>query len=775
MKYFSAFLLALLAVSSLYAQTCKLRLSGHIEDADTRERLEAATILIKETGSELISNAKGDFVFDELCPGTYSLLITHIDCDPLEKKVVLNGTVHLDLFMPHARKTMSALVVEAQKGANSSGFRRELTGRDLEYTRGFSLAEALAKINGITLLQTGSTISKPVFYGLHSNRILTINNGVRQEGQQWGNEHAPEIDPFIADKLVIIKGVDELRYGSDAIGGVILIETRPLLTVAGSRGEVNSGYFTNNGQYFVSGVFEQHLKNRPFSYRIQGTYKRSANVSTRDYRLNNTASSEQNASLTAAWKKTNFNTELFYSYFNTRLGIFIGSHKETVPDLLKAIASPAPDAVFTGQNSYTIGRPYQDVAHHLIKSKSNLYKGEHKFSFQVAGQYNHRREYDVVRSSQNKNPQLDLSIYTLSEDLSWDHPRSNYFTGTAGISAMQQDNSYRGRYFIPNYFSSTIGAYYIEKWSKHRWELQAGIRYDDKRISTTRIKVSDTLEYSFHFNTLATSFNAAYKPGVNWKVNLNVSVSGRAPQVNELLSNGIHQGAGRYERGDTSLRTEQSFNVQAGLNYENTPKTFRLDINAYTNYIDGFIYQQPKPDQPVLTSTGALVLYQFQQTNARLTGLDATAGISLMPRLEWTTKASVLYARNETLKDWLILMPSNRFTNELAYTFKDKQGFKGTVLSIEMLNVQRQNRVPDSKVFRQDYQDSPDGYMLVNSRISTTINRYHHPITFILDARNIFNKAYREYLNSMRYFTDEMGRNISLRVRVPFEKTKNSK
>lgn len=135
-----------------------------------------------------------------------------------------------------------------------------------------TLAQSLSRINGVTMLQTGNNISKPVIHGLHSNRILTINNGVRQEGQQWGNEHAPEIDPFVANKLTVIKGVDELKYGSDAIGGVVIVEPRALRRTAGYNFELNSLFFSNNSQYVVSGIFEQQLKSLPaLTYRVQGT------------------------------------------------------------------------------------------------------------------------------------------------------------------------------------------------------------------------------------------------------------------------------------------------------------------------------------------------------------------------------------------------------------------------------------------------------------------------------------------------------------------------
>jgi iron complex outermembrane recepter protein len=670
--------------------------------------------------------------------------------------------------MPHARKTLGELTLEAQRGIANTGFKKELSGKALNESRGLSLAEALSKINGVTMLQTGSTIAKPVIHGLHSNRILTINNGVRQEGQQWGNEHAPEIDPFIADKLVIIKGVDELRYGSDAIGGVILVEPKALRNQPGMGGEINLAYFTNNGQYVASGVFEQQLKKQPaFRYRLQGTFKKGGNATTPRYRLNNTASEEKNVSVTAAWKKNKFSTELFYSHFSTKLGIFTGSHIGNLTDLQNAIAAEKPSDVFLGQQSYAINRPSQQVVHHLIKSKSLLYRGGHKFTLLLAGQFNQRREFDIVRNTANTKPQLDLSIYTLSEDLSWEHPKKKNFNGAVGISAVQQQNNYGGRYFIPNYSSYTFGGYYIEKWSKHRWELQGGIRYDNKTIHTTRLKFNGAvINYDFNFSTLAASLNAIYKPNEHWRLNTSVSLAGRAPYVNELLSDGIHHGTATYEKGDIGLQTEQSVNLSAGVNYQHPSQKTGFEVLLYSNRINGFIYQQPMPNNPVLTIAGAFPLLTYQQTNATLSGLDVSVFFKPLPALEWMGKASVLYARNRTANDWLILMPANRFSNELTWHCKDGKTITGAYLSAEWMYVAQQNRVPSEKTGKQDYKAAPAAYNLINLNASATLPLFKKPVTVSVGVRNLLNTAYRDYLNSQRYFTDEMGRNISLRLKL---------
>ncbi|RYG05128.1 MAG: TonB-dependent receptor [Chitinophagaceae bacterium] len=590
---------------------------------------------------------------------------------------------------------------------------------------------------------------------------------MRQEGQQWGNEHAPEIDPFIADKLVVIKGVDELKYGSDAIGGVILVDAKPLRYLPGYHAEINTVYFTNNDQYVVSGVFEHQLKKQPaFSYRLQGTFKKGANVRTPDYRLNNTALQEENFSATAGWKKEHYNIEAFYSQFHTQAGIFTGSHIGNLTDLLTAIAAEKPADVYLNEKGYKIDRPYQDVMHRLFKLKSVLYKGAHKFNLQLAAQYNKRQEYDIVRSSNNTRPQLDLSILTLTEDLSWDHPTIwNGVKGTAGISFMQQDNSYAGRYFIPHYTSATYGGYWIEKWKQGKWDLQAGVRGDYKAFSTQRLRNGVLTAHSFDFTTLGASANAAYSFTSGLKANLAFSHATRAPHVNELLADGIHHGTATYEVGDIGLRPEKSFNTSLSINYANHEKTLTVDVTVYNNIINDFIYQQPKPDEPVLTIAGAFPRIEYEQTDALLRGIDASVGYEFVKSLMLTSRVSLLRAYNRRIDDWLIMMPSDRISNELAYTFNSKSEVEKPYISFEFANVLKQTRVPDERNGKQDYKEPPPAYNLFNLNAAYTFKLGEHPLTVGAGVRNLFNVAYREYLNSFRYYTDEAGRNVQLRLK----------
>lgn len=752
------------------SQQCSIKLKGHIEDADTRQKLSGATVFIPELNKEIVTDQFGDFIFTNLCPGKYTIRVTHVGCETSEQLVIITKDKHIDIDLPHAKNTLSEVTVSSQKSNSNTGFKKELTSREMDQTKGQSLAEALSRINGVNMLQTGSTISKPIIHGLHSNRILTINNGVRQEGQQWGNEHAPEIDPFIAGKLLVIKGVDELKYGSDAIGGVILVEPKSLIGTPGYNAEFNTAYFSNNRQYVLSGMFEQQIKNLPeFSYRVQGTFKKGANASTPNYRLNNTGSEEKNFSLTAGWKKHKFSTELFYSFFDTQVGIFEGSHIGNLADLQKAINSDQPAPVFIGENTYKINRPYQDVNHQLIKSRSVLQTGHHKLTLLVAAQINERKEFDIIRNSTSTAPQLDLGIVTTSSELNWEYNKNPAFIQLAGISAMQQENQYEGRYFIPAYRSNNFGGYYIGKWQKQQWNFEAGIRYDQKKINSNRLLAGAVVfnKYDFSFSTIGSSFNAGYKVNKQWKINTNITLANRAPQVNELLSNGIHHGTATYEEGNILLKPEHSINIILNNTWSNKKGSVNFDLNVYRNDIKHFIYQQPKPDEPVLTIAGAFPKMLYQQNDVLLQGIDFSSRILVSKQLNWDFKYSMLRAKNTDKNDWLIRMPSDRIQNELSYTFSDKKKFSKTYISAEVIYVSKQTRVPDEKDGKQDYKEAPDAYALLNADAGTSVLFNKTLVSFSIGIRNLLNNSYRDYLNTMRYFSDETGRNIQLRIKIP--------
>lgn len=759
------------------AQQCTIKITGHVENAETHEKLAGASIRVVELDTLLMSDEKGDFVLENLCAGSYTFEISHISCLPYTEKIAINRSRHIDFHLQHDKEALEEVVISGVKSTAVSGYSEGISGRELNQYKGMSISEALAGINGVTLLQTGSTIAKPVIHGLHGSRVLTINNGVRQEAQQWGNEHAPEIDPFIAENMTVVKGVESLKYGSDAIAGVVLVEPAALKYNDKPVGEFITGYFTNNSQWVAAANYEQKFKNLPaLSYRIQGSFKKAANINTPGYRLNNTGLQEQNISILTGWKKENYTLEAYYSRFQNSTGIFTGSHIGNLTDLLEAIEAAKPADVYLGEKGYAIGRPKQDALHHLLKLKGVYYNGENKFQLIVGFQDNLRKEYNVTRNQQSNLPQQELSLQTLSEDLSWDHPSIGNLKGTAGISMSQKLQRTYGRYFMPNFDAFSTGAYLIESWRSGGLNIQGGARFDHKKISTKRLRFNNTeINHDFNYTTIGGALNARYVFNNNLKVNVMTTLAGRAPDVNELLSDGIHHGTASYELGDINLKVEKAFNTGFGIEYNSFNELFSASLFAYNNQIKDFIYRKPVPDEPVLTVAGAFPKIVYGQTNARLQGIDASIGYRFSKAVKFDSKVSLLRAKDKVLNDWLVLMPSDRLSQQIMIDLKNSSRFVNNYIRLEFNSVLKQNRIPEKGNVKTDYKLPPEGYNLTNLHASTSFKIAHTPVELSAGVNNLFNISYREYLNSFRYFTDDMGRNFIVRIKIILDKNISEK
>lgn len=760
---------------------CTLKLNGHITDRDTREHLQNAGIRIKELNKTVLSNAKGEYSFAGLCPGTYTLIVSHVSCSTIELHIHLKEDLEKDFEMEHYASQLSEVVVTGTISEKNVTPSSQLKGKSLEATRGLTLGESLKRIAGVSVLQTGSNIYKPVIHGLHGNRVLILNNGVRQEGQQWGGEHAPEIDTYIANRISVIKGASAIRYGGDAIAGVILVEPKRLRLAPGIGGEMNVALFSNNRQGTVSGILEGNSAKHPsFSWRAQGTYKRGGFARTPNYWLANSSNEEYNFSVTAGWKKEASRYEIFYSQFNNRLGIFSGAHIGNLTDLLNAISSKEPpDYIRNVGFSYAIERPYQDIQHHLLKLKSYRNTGKiGRINFSVSGQYNNRKEFDQKRFQTSSNlPQLNLSIGTGIAEVVWDHYNTGKWRGTVGGSFMYQNNRYESRLFIPNYESTNAGLFWIEKWTHLKWVLEGGVRVDSRSIFNT-FDNNDLRTYPDKlFTNLSGNIGFNYKVMSGFKLVGNISRAWRGPHANELYSNGLHHGTARIVKGDPNLTHERSNTFSANVIFNRNG--WDIDAGAYLKNIDGFIFLEPT-FPPELTIRGAFPAFRFTQTNAQLTGIDFSANYSFNPHIAASAKASVLRARNKKTNDWLIQMPPDRYELEAAYYLGNARKLNESYFKIHIAAVLRQTRFPatgnvelkhpDGTVeMVADYAFPAAGYTLLGFEAGTKLKVGHNNWSFILSATNLTNVVYRDYMNAFRYFSDEMGRNIALRIRIPFD------
>jgi len=741
-------------------QNCKLVLSGNVIDASNNAPLEKAVVEIKELGLKFVTDVKGQYHFFDLCAGNYTIVVNHISCDSVVLKTAVQRNQIKNFRLPHSFNQLETVSVRSKKDLMVNTIREELSAKAIEKTRGQSLGEILKQVNGVAVLQTGSTIFKPVIHGLHSQRILLVNNGVRLESQQWGTDHAPEIDPFIADKFTVLKGAGALRYGSDAIAGAVLIEPKPLLKQAGKNAEFNSTYFSNNRQYVFNGMYEASPLNLPeFSYRIQATYKKGGNARTPDYWLYNTGLEEFNYSATAGYRKNRFNTELFFSSFQTALGIFMGAHVGNLTDLQNAIQSKKPIQNID-QFSYEILRPRQSVQHTTVKSKSQyLLLNDHKINLILSYQSNVRQEYD--RALLSPRPELDLNITTTLVDLNYESASSKKRQYAFGTNAMLQENVWTGsRFFIPNFRVQNIALYATQSLNLNDWMLDGGLRYDFKSLTTFRNQNDALSSIERTFGNASGTLGATYKitPNLRWLINS--AFAWRAPQVNELYVNGLHHGTASFEIGNPDLKSEKALNFSTQLKYK-SDSSWQVDLTLYNNIINDFINMNPSTPA-TLTLRGAYPTFKFIQTNALLRGLDLSVQKTLNSHFSTSAKTALLWATDRKTKDWLIQMPANRVEGEFTYSF-NTNALKNAAVELRLLHMMQQTRIPKNI---PDYLPPPPAYNLLNVDFNTDLMLGKQTINLGLAVLNVLNERYRDYMNRFRYFNDEPGRSINVRCKI---------
>lgn len=763
-------LLLFLAPLFLEGQNCNYSINGKVINSLTGEPLAFANVVIKELNTGAIADENGHYQIDSLCKGSYTLLCTHVSCNHVEHSISLEKNIQQDFKLEEISIFLEGVTV-AEKAIQLQNTQatEEISGKELASSQGLPLAESLRKLPGVTTLNTGASIAKPVIQGLHSSRILILNNGVRQEGQQWGTEHAPEIDPFIADKISVIKGAAGVRYGTDVIGGVILVEPRALPEQKGIGGEFNLQGFSNARMGVASGMLQGNLgKKLPLSGRIQGTLKQGGNLQTPDYFLDNTGVQEYNFSWGLGLKKEKFDINAFYSRFYTKLGILSSSHIGNLTDLQNAIERERP--LDDGEFSYEIGRPQQRISHELFKLSSSLQTGNAgKLNVQYARQFNRRQEFDAHKqfnelSEEITVPSIEFELTTHTADIAWEHKPFLNLRGDLGVNLMYQKNTTDRGALIPNYDSYNTSFFWIERWKNYPFplELEAGVRYDYRWMSVGQ-QGRDTIGQDLEFSNVSGTLGAIYKLPKLIAFRMNVGSAWRAPNMSELYSDGVHHGSASYEKGDPNLKPERALNTSFTAELDNK-NNLNASLNVYYNTIQDFIFLQPR-EQPQLTIRGAFPAFEYQQTNARLMGLDWSLNYEFIPNWTVESRISLLRARNRATDDYLVFMPSDRFQHGLKYTFNNKNtDTDAPFLRFTMINTLEQTRVPANT----DYAAPPPGYTRFDLEAGATFYLRKQPVEVGLAVFNLLDERYREYLNRFRYFVDEPGRNISLRLKIPF-------
>lgn len=751
-------------------KACSVLFSGQVIDKHDSTSVPYAKIQIRELNVAVVADSNGFFRFPPICMGTYTFVcIHHIGCEPEKFQRDIHHDVFEKVFIEfHFEEVDEVNIVHNVFKMSAISVDQPLE-IDKNYAAGKTLGDLVKQIPGVNTLNTGSNISKPVVHGMHSNRVLVLNNGIRQEGQQWGSEHAPEIDPFLSSEVSLIKGASAVRYGSDAIAGVILTAPKALNYKPGIRGQVYSTAFSNGRQGALSAILEGSFKKiKNFSWRAQGTVRQGGTLQAPRYYLKNTAMKEYNFSLTGKYETTRWGAEVFYSQFNTDLGIFSAAHIGNLTDLNKAFHSDKP--LEEGAFTYRIDKPKQHIEHELFKINTHFNLNErNRLVFQYGRQYNLRQEYDRHTSYNDSIaalnlPAFQLTLVTHSADLKWEHQWFKNIRGEAGVSYLHQGNSYQGRFFVPNFRKQAFGVYLLEVWKLKKYEIEAGIRADRNDLEVF-IYESKVLKHYVHtFQQMSGSLGASRLIGHHWVIRANAGTAWRPPSINEMYSNGLHHGAASIEVGNRNIKQEVSYNLQAGFNYKSRKLNAQVDV--YHNQMNGFIYLKPTLP-PALTIKGAFPVFIYEQINARFSGVDWMVSYLLSKAFNLSVKGAVVRVFNQTNNEYIVGIPADKIEPGITWTRENKKQNRW-MANVSVPMVRTQDRVEANS----DYVAPPKGYVLVNMQVSYAFKVKNQHIDLSLEVHNLLNQSYRDYLNRFRYFADETGRNIGLKIKVPFNLSK---
>ncbi|MFA9214783.1 MAG: TonB-dependent receptor plug domain-containing protein, partial [Candidatus Methylacidiphilales bacterium] len=399
-------------------QNNNYHINGLIIDSVSQKPLVNAKVVLLPKKNIAYTNSSGYFQFNNLVKTNYKIEVSYLGYHPIVLSLVLPLNSSLKIELASEENHLHDVLIKTDKNSKLSDFNLQnhltIDSKKLDILRGQTLGDMLKNTAGVTLLNSGPSISKPVIRGLHSNRIVTLNNVVKQEGQNWGADHGPEIDPFAINKLEVIKGASGLQYGPEAIGGVIKVSAKDFKTQNGIAGVYSLNGFSNNWQLANSLFLEgNHLKKQNLSWRLQTSYRKAGDSQTPEYVLSNTAFTEFDINAAVQYQLKQNTFEYMASYFQSSLGILRSAHVHNRTDLENTITKDKPGII--NEFTYQIGRPKQDITHFIQAFKwIYQFKNASKLSADFSQQINNRQEFDVL-SFLNANSDLkDKPTYNLT-------------------------------------------------------------------------------------------------------------------------------------------------------------------------------------------------------------------------------------------------------------------------------------------------------------------------------------------------------------------------
>jgi iron complex outermembrane receptor protein len=766
----------------------RVRLSGTVTDTLTGTPLAGASVVLSDTRMGTVTNSNGYYELNNVPTGHTILEISYTGYN--------TRLVHLDVSRSTVQNIGLGATIVVNEGitvtavAGATSIRKapipieRVNKQELLLTPSTNIIDALSRQPGVSQLSTGPAISKPIIRGLGYNRLVVINDGARQEGQQWGDEHGIEIDENSVSRIEIVKGPASLIYGSDAMAGVINILTTQPVPEGTIKGNVLTSYQTNNKQRSFFGSIGGNRNG--FNWNIWGDYTAAADYKNKyDGPVYNSKFTEGNfggyAGYNGAWGFSHF----IVSSFNQELGVIEGDRNaygafvKAWPGGLETVATSADF------NSIHPQVPYQQVQHLKFILDNSFRVANDKLTLNFAWQSNQRREFGNVDDPAEQSLHFDLKTFNYSA--AYHFHEINGWAPSFGINGMAQANTNKGvEVLIPAYHLFDAGGFlYLQK-TAGKSTISGGVRFDNRVLHADKLEEGGDVKFTdikTHFSNFSGSAGISYAASDNLLLKLNLARGFRAPSVPELASNGTHEGTNRYEYGNPDLKSESSWQGDAGVQINSDHVLFTA--NAFYNSISNFIFYSKlksfdDQDSLVAVDGDLIPTYRFGQRNAHLYGGELLVDIHPHPLdwLHWQNTVSYVKAQFVTPIEGVRnvpFIPATRWISELRGEFlKDGKTMKNLSLHFEVDHTFEQNH-PFTAF---ETETATPAYTLLNTSISTDfVSKGNTLFSVYFLANNLADVAWQSHLSRLKYAAVNgqtgrvgvfnSGRNFMIKLNIP--------
>lgn len=773
---------------------CTGSIDGHVVNAVTHEPVAGATVALNGEVVAL-SDTAGHFRLTAPCADELVVVIERLGYEAGRRAISLAGPISMELRLRPAQGG-EVIVIDGQS-PRPTDMRSTtvVSGEALERTRGRAFTETLSEVPGVSQLRSGSGMAKPIIRGQFGRRLLLLVDGVRHRSQNWGLDHAPEIDPFVANEITVVRGAAGVQYGPDAIGGAVLVDPPRLLPRPGLEAEAHVIGFSDQGGTTAARVRSVPELLPELGWQVEGSFKRLAAPHTPDYALDNTGALEWSAGATIGYQSGDDTYTLSYRHYGARLGVCTCLRLESSEDFFAQLDLERPINADLYRGDYEIERPYQAVAHDLAIARARWKLPRlGTLTSTYAYQFDDRNEFDIVRSA--TGPQFDFQLTTHDADVTLQHNPVHltdhlHLSGSFGVVGVLQRQAYGGLPLVPDYTARSAAAFVIERLVGHGFELEAGLRYDATsrtaaivRRDFLRLVRSDQLEMdacgasdvdpvecSSSFHTVSATVGGLLRITKPWSAKLDLSTASRPPNPDEQYLNGTSPTFPVLGLGKPDLGAETTYSASVTSTYRG--ERVAAELSGYANLIEDYVYFAPAINEdgdPIfdVLIRGSFPRFVTRPVDAVFYGVDGGASFSPHSSLELGGQVSVVRARNITDDSFLVFVPPDRVRGSATYTRQELWGLPKASASLSGTYVARQSRFDPAA----DLASPPDAYVLVDAQVGTEARIAGQTLKVALQGTNLLNSRYRDYTSLLRYFVDQPGWQLMLRLSVHYSQNR---